>query len=249
LPKTGGSFVEAALQRLLGGGDGLYVDTATPQGRALVGSGTDQHQTVSEIPAPYRDRPILFTVRNPFDHHVSFYEFGWWKTHPGDTFDESAIRDAYPHFPELSFSEYLESFYDFGLLDRGYISSALAESLKAQRIGPLSYEYVRYLFRQPQAIFNDLQLLHSPERLHGLMSDVHFLRQESLNQDLHECLLSMGYSKDALAFILDMDRVYPDDGPRRASEDWYGYYAPDLLELVTQREWLLFSMFPQYRLR
>lgn len=248
LPKTGGSFVEAALQRLLGGGEGFYIDTATRQGRELVGSGSDQHQAASEIPARYLDKPILFTIRNPFDHHVSFYEFGWWKNHPGDTFDEAAIRRAYPHFPALSFDEYLEAFYDFSLLDRSYISSALAEQLEAQDTGPLSYEYIRYLFREPQAILEDLQALHSPERLQGLLAGVHFLRQESLNQDLHDFLVSVGYRPDAVEFILHMDKVYPDDGPRRASADWSGYYTPNLLELVTHREWLLFSLFPHYRL-
>jgi hypothetical protein len=246
LPKTGGTFVEAALQRLFGDSAALLVDTATERGRALIAGARDQHQTVSEIPTQYRDRPIAFTVRNPFDHHVSLFEFGWWRTHPRDTFDEAAVRATYPHYPAISFEEYLRAFYDLRLLDRDFVSPALAERLTAQAVGPLTYQYLRFLFQRPQAVLDDLPSLQSSGSLQGLLSGIHFLRQESLRRSLYRFLLAMGHPPSDVRFVLTMDRVYPDDGPRRPSPEWRSYYTPELLRLVRSREWLLFSLFSSY---
>lgn len=246
MPKTGGTFVEAALRRLLGGRGACYIDTATGAGRELLGLTGDQHQTVSEIPLAHRDKPIAFTVRNPFDHHVSFFEFGWWKTHPADTFDESAMRSVYPHYPAIRFEEYLSAFYDLPLLHPGYVSAALARNLAAQNVGPLTYEYLRFLFQRPREILDDLPGLCSSGRLRERLSGVHFLAQESLNLSLYEFLVTMGYEPEVARFVLSMGRVYPEDRPRRRSPEWRSYYTPELLRLVRSREWLLFSLFPRY---
>jgi hypothetical protein len=246
MPKTGGTFVEAALRRLLDGRGACYIDTATEAGRALLGLTGDQHQTVSEIPLAHRDKPVAFTVRNPFDHHVSFFEFGWWKKHPADTFDESAIRAVYPHYPAIRFDEYLKAFYDLPLLDPRYVSPELAGRLAAQNVGPLTYEYLRFLFQRPRDVLDDLPGLHSSGCLRDLLSGVHFLAQESLNVSLYELLVTMGYEPREARFVLDMGRVYPEDGPRRRSPEWRGYYTPELLRLVRSREWLLFALFPRY---
>jgi len=247
LPKTGGSFVENVLNRLYRDQPGMFVDTATSEGRAWVGSGTDQHQTVGEIPASYRNLPVLFTVRNPFDHHVSFYEFGWWKTHPGDTFNETLIRRALPHYPELSFTEYLEAFYDWQLLHPDHYPGGLEERLATAGIGPLSWEYLRFLFDDPKRQIEVWSNRESDTQFIPALNQVHFLRQDRLNRDLHDFLLGMGHSRASLDFILEMPRIYPDTkAPRRASRDWATYYTAALLALVRRREAWLFTLLPQY---
>ena len=145
IPKTGGTFVEEALSRLLSG-DTSYIDTANPPHRGTYGC-PDQHERNCHVPAEYRDRPLLASVRNPYDHHVSLYEFGWWKTHPQDTFDPNRIAEAFPHFPELSFSEYLEAANDWDLNEPGYAPPGGYGPLKEHDIGPLSFDFIRFLAR------------------------------------------------------------------------------------------------------
>jgi hypothetical protein len=161
---------------------------------------------------------VAFTVRNPFDHWVSYYEFGWWRTNPGDTFNELRIRERYPHYPEISFDEYLSACYAPDLLDPTSMPDALADRLTAAAVGPLSWEYVRFLSERPEDVLDDP---------HHFFLGAH----------------SIGTS---VSFILDMGRVYPQGGPRRQSPAWEHYYTPALRRLVRDREAFLFSVFPEY---
>jgi hypothetical protein len=193
MPKTGGTFVEAALNRLYSPPRGLrgrvglarrravYIDTSRKRDRRKIG-GRDQHQTLRELPAEYRDRPVAFTVRNPFDHWVSYYEFGWWRTNPGDTFNELRIRERYPHYPEISFDEYLSACYAPDLLDPTSMPDALADRLTAAAVGPLSWEYVRFLSERPEDVLDDPHHFFLGAHSIGTSVELRLLRQESLKQ-------------------------------------------------------------------
>jgi hypothetical protein len=257
MPKTGGTFVEAVLDRLyspprglrsrLGraGRRGVYIDTSRKRDRRKLGV-RDQHQTLRELPGEYRNRPVAFTVRNPFDHWVSYYEFGWWRTHAGDTFDELRIRDRYPHYPEISFDEYLRACYEPDLLDPRSMPDALAERLTAAGVGPLSWEYVRFLSERPEDVPADPHHFFLGPHSIGTPVELRLLRQESLNRELPGFLQSVGHSAESVSFILEMGRVYPQGGPRRQSLAWEHYYTPALRQLVRDREAFLFSVFPEY---
>src|SRR5262245_7631666 len=99
-PKTGGTFVEHVLNEL-------------ESGRGWVG---DKHDRVCQIPQPFRDRKVLFTVRNPYDLLVSNYEFEWWKNYPGDPFEEAKMKELYHRYPDISFGDYAQSYYNWTLL-------------------------------------------------------------------------------------------------------------------------------------
>jgi hypothetical protein len=256
MPKTGGTFVEAALQRLyssqrqrgfrrlgLKARREVYIDTSLERDRRKLGV-HDQHQTVREIPAAYRDRPIALTVRNPFDHLVSYYEFKWWKTHPGDTFDESRIRSRYAHYPEISFEEYVRACYDWHLIG---FPEPLTRRLEAAGIGLLTYHYIQFLSpSQPDLVLDDPHSFFLGAGSVRTPLELRFLRQESLNRELYDFLRSVGHTPDSVRFILEMGRVLPKGGPRRMSSDWASYFTPDLQRLVRERESCLFSVFPDY---
>jgi hypothetical protein len=257
MPKTGGTFVETALDRLYspagglrrrlawGGRRGVYIDTSRKRDRRKIG-GRDQHQTLRDLPADYRDRPVAFTVRNPFDHWVSYFEFGWWRTHAGDTFDERRIRERYPHYPEISFDEYLRACYEPDLLDPTSMPSAVADRLATAGIGPLSWEYVRFLSSRPEDVLDDPHRFFLGAHSFRTPVDLRLLRQEVLNKELYDFLRSVGHSKESLSFILEMGRVHPRGGPRRRSPAWEHYYTPTLRQLVREREAFLFAVFPEY---
>ena len=87
-PKTGGTFVTSALFRLYGLKwtrwthlrDAVFREARArhPKYGALVHDG-NKHGLCRSIPAAHKAKPVLATVRNPFDLYVSQYEFGWWK--------------------------------------------------------------------------------------------------------------------------------------------------------------------------
>lgn len=243
MPKTGGSFVEAVLRRLALESGEMHIDAATLQGRAILG-GQDQHQTVAQIPEAFRDLPVLFTIRNPFDHLVSFFTFGWWKRHVGDTFDEARIRARHPHYPELSFDEYLRSNYDWDLLADSY---AIAKRLRVADAGPLTWDYSRFLSAAPERLMESGRSDRETAIERAEFGKIHFLPMERLNQGLHEFLLGQGHSRAQLEFLLGMKKVYPLGGERRNDSHWQQWYTPDLIRLVYERERRLFDLFPGYQ--
>ncbi len=116
IPKTGGTFVETALRAVVQRRGAPYLDTSTAVGRAELGAG--KHGSVVDVPAKHRDKPIVTTVRNPYDHLVSHYEFGWWRTHPGDVFDEESIRIEHPITLRFRFKSTLWRYMTLGCWTR-----------------------------------------------------------------------------------------------------------------------------------
>jgi hypothetical protein len=248
MPKTGGTFVATALRQVLPPGDALYAD-AFSRPADLEFKTKDQHQPVSEIPTRYRDRPVACTIRNPFDHLVSFFEFGWWKDHPGDTFAEDRSRARYNHYPELSFQEYLESVYDWRLLDPRYVEPDVARALQARDLGPLTLDYIRFLSDRPAEVIGNLDCFLNDARWFHELSDIHFIRMEDLNRELYRFLVSMNYPPTLCEPLLRLGRVYPDrNRRRRTTSKWESYYTPRLKDLVRRKERQLFSVFPEYDL-
>ena len=245
IPKTGGSFVEATLAELLGNGPGFYIDSADPPYRGSFGC-ADQHERYCHVPAQYRDRQMLLTVRNPYDHHVSLYEFGWWKSHPGDTFDPDRIKAAYPRFPDLSFAEYLRAINDWELNEPGYAPAAGYGALAALEIGPLSFDFIRFLAPDPEQVFANLPGLASGGKLRSCFPPASFLPTHDLNARLYDFLLSQGFDASQLEFIRSRDKLRPAGSTRTDAMHWAGYYDDASKQSVRRRERLLFEMFPEF---
>jgi hypothetical protein len=242
IPKTGGTFVEAVLRAAMQRRGAPYLDTSTAVGRAELGAG--KHGGVADVPAKHREKPIVATVRNPYDHLVSHYEFGWWRTHPGDVFDEESIRSEHPDYPQISFQEYVEALYDSRMLDKTS-TSVLERVLHKADIGRRTIEYIRRLARQPENV-ESLGPLDAARALAIATDGVHFLRCENLNRDLYEFLVSLGHPPDRAQFVLEMERIYPYRPTRDPSRRWQEYYGPTVKELVRRKERALFAIFPEY---
>ncbi len=111
-PKTGGTFVTEMLRSIYE----LVTDHSVIKRvlRRMHRRGKKpvlnilKHGTCSEIPNSHRDKPILATIRNPYDRYVSQYEFAWWKVPPEDYCDVEELRKRYPHYPNLTFEEFIE---------------------------------------------------------------------------------------------------------------------------------------------
>jgi len=234
LPKTGGTFVTKMLSRLYG--DQLV--------------NIDKHGTCSDIAEEHRAKPLLSTVRSPYDRYVSQYNFGWWKLYPGDYCGADAMREMYPHYPDISFEEFLNlANTRFVNCHReaptGFVNDKFPEE---RRLGWHTENFIRFFCRDARRVYAGLDE-ESIERADFAkeMFDIHFLRTANLRRGLHDFLLRMGHRPEDLDFILSHEKVLPDEGWQRPEGDrWETYYTPALKEFVRTRERVIFRLFPEF---
>lgn len=252
-PKTGGSFVTSALYRL------HLLDTKLVSlkrlwnlprrehvysgryGRFVYGK--NKHGTCSEIPESQRHKPILGTIRNPYDRYVSQYEFGWWKRREWLKYYEAVpgFKERYPHFPDLSFAEHLE-------LEHAAFGALQGKDFdRKDGLGLQTVQFVEFYFRNPGEVLPRIDDRYIEERqFEADLHDVHFLHTARLNRELYDFLLSLDYEPEDLRFILKMDRVLPNGKGRSKDQAWQKYYTPGLKALVQRRNRLLFALFPEF---
>jgi hypothetical protein len=250
-PKTGGTFVASALFQLYGASWNLRTRIASALGRDVVARGMHgififtgkKHGGCNEIPQAFRDRPILSSVRNPYDLYVSQYEFGWWKRREFLRYYRRVpeFRRRFPRFPDLSFAEYME------LTDKAF------RTLRNERFGdprgPGFYteQFVKFYFREPAQSYAriDDTYIASQEYRRDL-HDLRFMRTDRLNEDLCETLLGLRFAARDVEFIRGLGRILPRGKGRAANQRWESYYSPELKRSVRERDRLVFAIFPEF---
>lgn len=255
-PKTGGSFVTNRLFKIhdntgvqnnqlrqigkvLGTTWGGLIDTAKD------GS---QHNTCREIPFSFRGKPIVSTIRNPYDRYVSGYMYGWWKRYPEQFApDVEAVAKAFPNYPNLSFEDYVRISNDFNIFQK--IPTPHLDPNNP--IGQRTYETIQFFFRSdPETIFSKLTEDYITSGAYKKdRFPVRFLKMENLNLELYEFLVEVGYPPQQIEFVLDSEKVLP--GMQvgtipREDQGWQDYYTPELKAFVRERDRLFFQMFPEY---
>ena len=248
-PKIGGTFVREALRevgqreaRMIPRGILQRLGLLHPR-YACVEAG-DYHGTCREIPASQRGKRILSVVRNPFDYYVSFYHFGWWATHPEDSYrDFDAVKREFPGFPELSFDAFLalanRYFNEFEM-----IGSSLDDA--SHRHGYYTTQFILYYFKDPRGVYREIDDDYIREkRWTRDMFDVRFMRTHSLNRDLHRELTLLGYPASLIDPVTTKLAVRPDEQrEERPSREHAHYYTDATRAFVLEKEKLLFAMFP-----
>lgn len=233
MPKTAGTFVTEILGRVYG------------EDRCI---NVHKHGTVSDIPTEYACRPIVSTRRNPYERYVSQYRFEWWKLHPESFCGEAEMRRLFPHYPDLSFADYLElantAFIGcFQQQPTGFVNNNFAPQ---DRLGWHTEHFVRFYFENAREVFARIDEDYIDRGLYREdMHEVRFLRVDRLNQELHDFLVEVGHDPRDLEFVLSAERVLPAEGGREPGDRWQDYYTPELIEFVRTRERLLFKIFPE----
>ena len=109
-------------------------------------------------------------------------------------------------------------------------------------IGFMSYIYIWYFFKEPVKVLskNDEELIEyfQSGRYRQDMSRVYFLRTEHLNSDLHDFLLSKGFDRETLHFILKMQKINA-----RISVNPETYFTPKLADYVKEKNWIYYRYF------
>jgi hypothetical protein len=178
------------------------------------------------------------------------YEFRWWArafayeagppTPVGFALEQALptfIRET-AEFPDLSFERFLE------LCQR---AAAFYNEEYGCRLGLYTHGFLRFYCRRPEHICKATRSssFATSAALHE-MFDVTLLRTDLLNRQLYEFLLSMGYARDDVDFVLRLGRILPMGMGRREDQRWEKYYTAETKERVRTIDWLLFDVFPEF---
>jgi hypothetical protein len=198
-----------------------------------------QHAKRHDLPQSLRDRLILGIIRNPYDYYVSNYEYKAWRKYPHFVFRGQNYKDIYPHFPDISFAEYID------LMHRPKPQYNLDEEVY---LGRATRDFFRFYGNHPMQSVERRAYFDSKQYKKDL-AGVHLLRTHTLNQDLYGFLLGLGYPRERIQHILKQGKIFPrpvepNFKPRTAP--WKEYYTPELQRLVRQYDAILFQIFPEF---
>jgi hypothetical protein len=162
------------------------------------------------------------------------YEFRDWARIPVDM---DAVRAVFPRFPDLSFAEFIRFVDDFRLPRR------LPTGRLDATIGEQSVQFFQFYAKDPKAVLASLTDEYIDSGAYRSdIADVTFLKTESLNQDLHDCLVRYGYLEKDIAFILDEKKIRPPRSRRADAQRWQDYFTPELEADIRRRERLLYRI-------
>ena len=252
-PKTGGTFVTAALFRLYG----LRWTRLTHLRNSLVGEvrhanakygllvhDSNKHGFCSSIPAAQQQKTVLASVRNPYDLYVSQYEFGWWKRREFLKYFRAvpSFDRAYPRFPEITFAEYVR------LVNEAF--PVYSNGDRETSAGLHTEQFFKYYFRRAPEAFARMRAdddYVSSGRYRDDMFKLHFIRTDALNRGLYDFLSQMNYDEEDIRFILDLGRILPKGRGRSVEQQkWESYYTPELKRRVREKERFIFELFPEF---
>lgn len=252
LPKTGGTFVRQVLTTLdevrIKGTWLAYLPLKIRKRirRDFIDYGLwgEPHRPCAQIPSSHQHKPILATLRNPYDRYVSVYEFRDWAIHANPYWQWNKMKEAYPHFPDLSFAELVYALNHIILPNS--ISPLLGEKT-AIPFGWQTWQFVNFFFKDSEQVLPKLDPAYIQTRDHlADMYPIHFICTHNLNQELYDFLLSIGYQPDEVAFILNTPKIRPEGRGRSAGQAWQTYYTPELKQYVRQQEDFLFTLYPEF---
>lgn len=238
IPKTGGTFVRQVVERLDRNGlvtrlhrfPDYFID--------------EPHVTMEMLPRQFDALPKLVCVRNPYDHYVSHYEYRWWAAYPQMFFNEPDFLDWHPRYLEWTFPEFMRRWHD---PRTNLFLKLVPEAVRELDVGFLTREWSRFLSRDSAAFIRDGLAGRMDLRAHLRERGVHLMRQETLNADLIEALVAIGFDPEDVAFIGDTGHIRPHDPFQRdRNADWRRYYDEVTLDMVRRRDRLLFQIMPEY---
>lgn len=250
LPKTGGTFVEQVLktlhcpswigqkihgmQRRLGITLPLYPYKYREYRK---------HAACRLIPEKDRGKIILSCVRNPYDLYVSHYKFGWWKTHPQEFYKPNTeIYTRSLLEPEkVTFADWVHGMYQHGNWVQEY--REIDPNIDS---GFASIEFADYFCKEPSCVLSQPSENQMAAEFERTKYNVHFLRMESLNEQLYQFLLERGYPEERVAFIRTQGKIFPGKPTRSATDSMDKFFTPELKAIIRQRARLLFALFPEY---
>ena len=195
----------------------------------------NEHGLRCQIPEQHVHKPIFSIRRNIFEQLVSLYEFrDWTKTNAAQ---EKEILQLYPNYPNITFQEFLSFRNHFSPYKKH-------EWIKVypKELSPSSISLILFYSKKPFELLNNWQESTQDIFLEEL-SQINFLKTESLNSDLFSILLDFGYKWSEIEFVYSKGK---ENISKPKEKSYLSYYSKELIETVKQRESLFFAAFPEY---
>lgn len=197
-----------------------------------------QHGVISQIPEQYINKPIISIVRNPFSRYISGYQFKWWQKYPHERIE--IIKQKYPDFPDITFTEYYDMVHNFGIDRR-------LRGIKPKiELGLYTIQFIQYFFHDPEEVLRKIDNEYIENELFIKdIGDIHFLRQENLNADLKDYLLKLGVDSEELQFIDTMKKVNVTI-KKEQEQNLALILNEEIKNKILEKDKLLFKLFPEY---
>lgn len=254
-PKTGSSFVRDAIKSIYkkrytnaslkhklvakcGLSDHLMIKELLLPNIKITGvkRAADQHGCYTQIPRRFRQRQIVSVVRNPYTRFLSEYEYRWWALHP--PVSQDILMKYLPHFPALSLD-------DFVLLKELTVRYSRLNNKKTDvSIGNQTVQFIQMFFKNPAGVLNRLSddYLNSDEIFRDI-ADIHFLRQENLNEELTSFLSQYDYSSEEIEYV---KRKEPCNVTKKRSPDRKELWTEMAIEYIQKKERMIFRLLEKY---
>jgi len=233
MPRTGGEFVTKQLKEIY------------PELLEL-----NENVTCSDIPHSYSELPIVSIFRNPFDRYVSQFRYGCWRSNIELYCGNESIGFEYPDINKIDFTDFVRIANKYLKGHHKSQKNGFHEKLLSKKpLGWHSEQYFRFYFKDSMKAFNELT--ENSIQTQSFLSDsfnVHFLHTDSLGPDLFNYLLPFGHIKNKIKHIKKTRNILPEGGRLRpVSENWRDNYCIDTLKYISDRERILFDLFPRYK--
>ncbi|TYP91726.1 hypothetical protein LX73_2552 [Fodinibius salinus] len=252
-PKNAGSFVTECLQKVYDGRSSKKADKKwgdyitylinrenTQYAKKYISKSLgytgekikSQHQGCDEIPIQHQEKPILSTIRNPFDRYVSQYKFGWWKKNP--VLPPEKRHELFPNFPDLDFGQYLDLVLNYRLENTRQKNNISAD------MGIYSLQFIQLFCKNYMDVLSSINDIHQLDNNHFYTAT--FLHQEQLRDELYDYLQKQGWPESNISFIRNAQKV----NTSRDDFSYRRYYSQEQVDLIKEKEALIFRLFPDY---
>jgi len=199
----------------------------------------DQHGTYRQIPFEHRQKPIVSIAREPVSRYESTYLYRWWEKHPPA--ELGVIRDRYPHFPDLSFSQYYEMVHHYGREAR------LQGVVPRIDLGLHTIQFIQFYFSDPVSVLKNIDDEYiDSSRFNHELKRIRFLHQENLESELNLFLHSVGVTAASAATTLPEQRVNVSPKSQEDSQQIGVELDGGIREEIANRDRLLYRIFPEY---
>lgn len=184
-PKTGSTYMRECIKRMYSEStfmnrlfhkDQVFEELHLPKIYGIKPNAyKDQHGVVSQIPEKYKSEPVITVIRNPLKRVVSSYHFEWWKRHP--MYDLSKIEEIYPQYPEVDLLTFAK------MLNHPELTPDNLLRRFTNQLGYNTRLFLVFYSNDPEASAEKL-LSTNCSILDVIIPNIHFLKQEQLEEDL-----------------------------------------------------------------
>ena len=244
-PKTGGTFCETHIEKLYRQTNGERLSNLLRGKPVRWCKNIRKHKGLHAVPRYARHLPLVTSIRNPYDRWVSQYEFQVYRKASDKMPYIDLVMEAYPQFPEVTFLEFIN-------IINTYWNKVQQEIGKPQeeRVGYYSAQFVGMFCARPKDILKLPKAEITADLVRREMApNITFLKTHHLNQNLYDYLSQFNHHQADLEAILDSPKILPEHsgaGSLREDEAWKGYYTPEIVDLINDKESLIFDLFPEF---